>query len=123
MARLKKILYVEDDLDIQAIAKIALEDIGGFKVEICSSGIEAVELVEAFEPNILVLDVMMPVLDGPQTLSEIRKIKGFETMPAIFLTANVQPSEVSFLKEKGATLVISKPFDPMTLAEQIKAVL
>ena len=122
MSELKKILYVEDETDIQAVAKIALENVGGFTLEVCSSGAEALEKAPGFAPDLFLLDVMMPGMDGPATFQALRKLPGLENTPAIFMTAKVQPSEVESYKAMGAMEVIAKPFDPMTLSEQIKAV-
>ena len=110
---LRKILYVEDDLDIQAVAKMALEVVGGFTLKVCSSGQEALDAGEAFAPDLMILDVMMP---------ELRKLPGLETTPAIFMTAKVMPSDVVFYKELGAADVIAKPFDPMDLSIRIQEV-
>lgn len=120
MATLQKILYVEDELDIQVVARIALENVGGFKVKICSSGQEALDKVAAFAPDLLLLDVMMPGMDGPTTLKALRELPEATDIPALFMTAKVQPDEIAALKALGALEVIAKPFDPMTLAEQIE---
>ncbi|HHH37907.1 MAG TPA: response regulator [Epsilonproteobacteria bacterium] len=122
MIDIKKILYVEDEEDIQTIARIALEDIGGFTLEVCSSGEEALQKAEAFGPDLMLLDVMMPGLDGPATLASLRKIDALKDVPAIFMTAKVQPHEVEHFKSIGAVDVIAKPFDPMTLAQTLKEV-
>lgn len=118
---LQKILYVEDEPDIQAVARIALENVGGFILEICSSGFEALEKGPAFEPDLLLLDVMMPGMDGVSTLKELRKQPGLEKVPAMFMTAKVRPSEIEQLRKEGAIDVIPKPFDPMTLSENLKS--
>ena len=117
---LKRILYVEDEPDIQAVARIALEHVGGFIVEICNSGLEALARGPLFKPDLLLLDVMMPGMDGV-TLRELRKLPGLEAIPAMFMTAKVQPSEVAQLRKQGAIDVIPKPFDPMTLSENIRS--
>jgi len=122
MTTLKKILYVEDEPDIQVIAQIALEDVGGFTVQICGSGQEALEVFESFAPDMLLLDVMMPGMDGPSTLKAIREHPQGRDIPALFMTAKVQLSEIEEYKALGAVDVIPKPFDPMTLADQVKAV-
>jgi two-component system, OmpR family, response regulator len=119
--KLVRILYVEDEPDIQAVARIALESVGGFTVMICSSGPEALTKVDGFKPDLLLLDVMMPEMDGVSTLQEIRKLPSFAQTPAMFMTAKVQPQEVEQLLKQGAIDVIPKPFDPMTLAENIKS--
>ncbi len=120
--KLNKILYVEDELDIQTIAHIALEAIGGFTLKICSSGEDAIKQISAFQPDLILLDVMMPGLDGPATLKELRKIPEFANTPAIFMTAKVQATEVDNLRKHGAIDIIAKPFDPMTLAKTIQAI-
>lgn len=122
MSVLQKILYVEDEPDIQAVAKLALEMVGGFTVKICSSGEEALREAEAFAPDMILLDVMMPGLDGPNTLLGLRKIPSLAATPVAFMTAKVQPQEVASYKAMGARDVIPKPFDPMMLAEQVRKV-
>jgi len=121
-AQLAKILYVEDEPDIQAIAKLALETIGGFTLEVCSSGAEAIEKGPHFQPDLILMDVMMPGMDGPTTLTELRKDSKLHTTPVVFMTAKVQPQEIAEFKELGAVEVIAKPFDPMTLSEQISSI-
>ena len=122
MTSLQRILYVEDEPDIQAVAKLALEMVGGFEVKICSSGEEALVEAEAFAPQLLLLDVMMPGMDGPSTLAALRNIPTLAEVPAVFMTAKVQPSEVAHYKSLGALDVIAKPFDPMGLADEVKRI-
>jgi len=117
---IKKILHVEDDEDIQAIALIALETMGGFEVMQCSSGRDAVDKAPAFQPDLYLLDAMMPGMTGLETLAELRKDDSLGDVPAIFMTAKAQSSEVSEFLDSGALGVITKPFDPMTLADQIR---
>lgn len=119
---LKRILYVEDEPDIQVVARLALENIGGFTLKVCSSGNEAVSAAADFAPDMIVLDVMMPGLDGPTTLQELRKISSLADTPAVFMTAKVQPQEVAHYKRIGAIDVIVKPFDPITLSSSLAAV-
>lgn len=118
----KKVLYVEDEVDIQTIAQIALKDIGGFDVLVCSLGKEALEKAPNFNPDLILLDVMMPEMDGPKTFEELKKIDSLKDTPVIFMTAKVQPQEIKEYKNLGAIDVISKPFDPITLAETIKEI-
>jgi two-component system, OmpR family, response regulator len=122
MIELNKILYVEDEPDIQAVARIALETVGQLTLEICSSGQEALEKAAAFDPDLILLNVMMPGLDGPDTLLELRKLDGFTGKPVIFMTAKVMDSEVQRYLDLGAIGVIPKPFDPMGLAGQVKSI-
>ena len=119
---LKRILYVEDEADIQAVARLALEMVGGFTLEVCSSGKEALEKAPGFAPQLLLLDVMMPGMDGPATLTALRAQPGTAATPAIFMTAKVQPGEVAQYREQGAVDVIPKPFDPMTLSSTIEEI-
>ena len=114
-----KVLYAEDEPDIQMIARIALSDIGGMELCICNNGREAIDNILEFNPDMIILDVMMPVMDGPAALSEIRKIPGHANTPAIFMTAKSQRQEVESYLALGAIDVITKPFNPMTLASQI----
>lgn len=119
---LSRILYLEDEPDIQAIARIALEDIGGFVVEVCDSGEQALARAAAFTPDLMLLDVMMPDMDGPTTLRHLREDPALADIPVVFMTAKVQPQEIEALRAAGALDVIAKPFDPMTLARDLRAV-
>lgn len=118
-----KVLQVEDDLDIQEIARLSLETIGGFDVLQCSSGAQALEKAQAFAPDVLLLDVMMPEMSGDVVLGHLRNLDGLKETPAIFMTARAQKPEVEELKSLGAIDVILKPFDPMELPGQILAAL
>lgn len=117
---LTKILHVEDEVDIQEVAKMALEAVGGMDVKTCGDGEEALSVAPEFQPDLFLLDVMMPGMDGPETFLALQKLPGFENTPAIFMTAKVMEAEVERLKELGALGVIAKPFDPMTLTDQIR---
>ncbi len=117
--KLERILYVEDEPDIQEVARIALELAGGFTVKICSSGEEAVGIAVDYAPDLILLDVMMPGMDGPTTFQALRELAPLAETPVIFMTAKVQPNEVVQYKEMGAINVIPKPFDPMTLSSTI----
>ncbi|MCG6970503.1 MAG: response regulator [Gammaproteobacteria bacterium] len=116
------ILYVEDEDDIRAVAQIALDG-EGFELLPCASGQEALDRASDTAPDVILLDVMMPGMDGPTTLSQLRKIPHLANTPAIFMTAKVQPAEIAQLKSLGALDVIAKPFDPMGLADQLRAIL
>jgi len=122
MQPLERILYAEDESDIQQVASLALEVVGGFTLKTCNSGLEAVNEIEAFAPQLLLFDVMMPEMDGPTALAKIREIEAYKDTPAIFMTAKVQPAEVQQYLDMGAVDVIPKPFDPMTLATQIQEI-
>ena len=119
---LDKILYVEDDPDIQAIAVMVLDAISGFTLEPCSSGSEALSKAVDFNPDLILLDVMMPGMDGPETLHALRQLPELANKPVVFMTAKVQPQEVQGYLDLGAVGVIAKPFDPMTLADQLREI-
>lgn len=117
---LTRVVYVEDEPDIQAIVRIALEAIGGMQVAVFSSGQEAIARAAEVQPQLLVLDVMMPGLDGPGTLRLLREQSALRDVPAIFMTAKAQPQEIAALQQQGAIAVVSKPFDPMQLAAELR---
>ncbi len=119
---LKNILYVEDEADIRAVARLALEAVGGFSVTICSSGAEALERAPDVRPDLILLDVMMPGMDGVDTLRALRDLPETATTPVIFMTAKAQQSEIRNFRELGALDVIPKPFDPMALSDQIRKI-
>jgi len=116
-----KLLYVEDEADIREVAEYALED-EGFDIVFCESGEKALESVDNFTPDVILLDVMMPGMDGPTTLKKLRECPPLVDTPVIFLTAKVQPNEVQSFIDMGAVDVIPKPFDPMTLADTIRKI-
>lgn len=116
---LNKILYVEDDPTIAELAQMVLTAFGGFDVRHCASGAEAIAAFSGFAPQMLLLDVMMPEMDGPQTLQNIRSMPGGDDVPAVFMTARVQVHERESYMQLGAVGVIPKPFDPVTLSDQI----
>lgn len=115
MAQLQKIMMVEDDPDIQVVASLALEAVGGFEVVVCSGGLEALDRVDAFAPDLVVLDVMMPGMDGPTVLKHLRERPATAHLPVVFMTAKAQAHEIALYKEMGALDVVTKPFDPMML--------
>lgn len=122
MSDVLRVLYVEDDPDIRQVAEFALED-EGFELIICESGQIALDKAPGVGVDLLLLDVMMPGLDGPTTLQKLRAMPHLADTPAIFMTAKVQPAEVAQYRAMGALGVISKPFEPMTLAAQIRGLL
>ena len=119
---LNTILYVEDEADIRTVAQLALETVGGFTLTVCSSGEEAVQVGPSSRPDLILLDVMMPGMDGPTTLAALRKDPALADTPVMFMTAKVQPSEIQQYRDLGALDVIAKPFDPMTLADQVRGI-
>ena len=122
MTELTRILHVDDEPDIQAVTALALEVLGGFTVESCGSGAEALERAESFRPDLIILDVMMPGMDGPATLQELRQRPSLAEVPVIFMTAKVQTQEVEHYLGLGASGVITKPFDPESLSGEVAAI-
>src|SRR5258705_12837509 len=119
---LTRILYVEDEPDIRSIATMALEMVGGFQVIACESGPDALAKAPASNADLLLLDVMMPGMDGPATLRALRETFAMGETPVIFMTAKVQPSEVAEYRALGALDVLAKPFDPMRISEEIRRI-
>ncbi|MFT3931687.1 MAG: response regulator [Spongiibacteraceae bacterium] len=117
---LQNILYVEDEPDIQRIVKLALELVAGMRVINCSSGMEAIARAHEISIDLILLDVMMPQMDGPTTLSRLREIPSLKDTPVVFMTAKAHPGEVAHFKSLGARDVIAKPFDPMKLADTLR---
>lgn len=117
---LQRILLVEDEIDIQMVATMALEDIGGFEVEVCDSGLQALDRAPIFEPQLVLLDVMMPELDGLSTFEKMKKIPEIREIPVIFMTARAQQREMEEYRASGAIDVIVKPFDAMTLSDTVR---
>ena len=122
MKEIKKILYAEDEDDIRITAKMALE-LEAWEILPCNSGRELLEKVSDVKPDLILLDVMMPEMDGPTTFMELKKQPDTASIPVIFMTAKTQAKEIARYEELGAVGVITKPFDPMTLTSQIKQLL
>lgn len=117
-----RILHVEDDPDIQEIARLSLETLGGLTVLQCGSGQDALAQAEVFGPDIFLLDVMMPGLTGPDTLRKLRQIDALAGVPAIFMTSiNMAQASAEDIRTLSIG-AIQKPFDPVTLADQIRKI-
>lgn len=116
---LKKILYLEDDEMISEVAIMTLEDIGNFEVKHYFSGKDALQNVVSDAPQLLLFDMMMPEMDGVETLKKMREIPEVKDIPVIFMTAKVQSHEQEVYVKLGAIGVIEKPFDPMKLSDLI----
>ena len=116
---MNRVLHVEDEPDIREVALMALEMVGGLTVGQAGSGREALAQAQSFAPDIILMDVMMPGMDGPSTLLELRKCPQTASIPVIFMTAKVQSQEVERYRALGAMGMIAKPFDPMALPGQI----
>ena len=117
--KLKSILYVEDDLHMRTTAKLVLEVIGRFEVRDCSSGREALLAARDFQPDLILLDVMMPELDGIETLAMLRRMPHLADTPALFVTARTGPEDIARYAEAGAFGVIPKPLAPLGLAGRL----
>lgn len=117
----ERILYIEDEPNIQAVARMALEDVGGFTVEVAGSGREGLALAKSFSPDLILLDAMMPGLDGFGTFRALMADPSTRSIPVVFMTAKVQSHEVASYLDLGALAVIPKPFDPITLSDEIRA--
>ena len=115
-----RVLHVDDDDDIRVITKLAFSLDEGFELEQCSSGAEALERARATPPDLLLLDMVMPGMDGAQTWERMKSECGLSATPTIFMSARAEQEFARKLLEKGATAVITKPFDPMTLCSQIR---
>lgn len=117
-APLSRILVVDDEPDLRSLLRLCLAEVGGYQVQVCGSGEEALQHLDRDPYDLVLMDVMMPDLDGPSTLTTLRG-RGVH-IPIVFLTAKVHPSEVAHLVSLGALGVIGKPFDPMTLAQEVR---
>jgi CheY-like chemotaxis protein len=119
---LLRICYVEDDDDIQRIARLALERVGKMQVSIIGDPTTAIDGILAFKPDLVLLDWMMPVMDGPTLLKRMRETAGLRDMPVVFITAKASHRELEELRSMGAAGVLSKPFSPKDLPEQLRAI-
>lgn len=114
------VLYVDDEPDIREIAAMALELDGDMAVTPCASGEEALASVKAARPDLVLLDVMMPGLDGPGTLARLREMAEGRDLPVVFITAKAGSRDAERFMSFGAIGVIAKPFDPMGLAAEVR---
>jgi CheY-like chemotaxis protein len=120
MDDLQRVMCVEDDPDIRMILEFSLGRLGGYQVKLCASGLEALDQVKFFVPQLVLLDVMMPEMSGPETLQHLREMESMRGVPIVFLTAKAMQDEVEALLEHGATGIIVKPFDPVSLPKDIR---
>ncbi|WP_426209948.1 response regulator [Massilia sp. TWP1-3-3] len=116
---LKSILYVEDDLHVRTTAKLVMEVIGKFDVRDCSSGREALLAARDFAPDLILLDVLMPELDGVTTLAMLRRMPHLAHVPALFVTGLTSEADIARYMDAGAIGVIPKPVLPMRLTGQL----
>jgi len=119
----EKILMIDDEDDIRTVAQMSLQTVGGFQVLLASGGEEGLEMLEREKPDLILLDVMMPGIDGPGTLKRLKENPETAHIPVVFLTAKAQQMELEELKSMGAAGVLTKPFDPMKLPELVRGYL
>ena len=122
MGELTRVLHVDDDEDIRTIANLALEAVGKLTVCACDGGPDAIAKAPGFRPDLFLLDYMMPGMDGEETARQLHAIPELAQVPVVFMTARVQGDMPQNLLDRGAIGVISKPFDPMTLADQLRKI-
>jgi CheY-like chemotaxis protein len=118
-----KVLIIDDEDDIRSVLALSLGVLGGAEVVEAGSGLSGVDLAAVEKPDVILLDMMMPDLDGPATLKLLRDTPATSAIPVIFLTARAMKSEVDRAKEMGAKGLLTKPFDPTALAAQVRAIL
>jgi CheY-like chemotaxis protein len=119
---LERICYVEDDLDIQRIVRMSLERVGKMTVEIVTDPATAIAVMTAFKPDLVMLDWMMPGMDGPTLFREMKKRPEVAGLPVVFITAKAAQRDLDELKNLGAAGTISKPFSPKDLPDQLRAI-
>ena len=119
---LNRICYVEDDEDIQKIVRMSLERIGKMTVEVVGDPMQAIEAIKAFKPELVMLDWMMPGMDGPTLFRKMKELPEVSALPVVFITAKASQRELDELRSLGAAGTISKPFSPRDLPEQLRAI-
>jgi two-component system OmpR family response regulator len=117
---LKRIMYVDDDPDLQKIVQLGLERGGGFTVKVCGSGEEAIREIPGFQPDLLLLDVVMPDMSGPKTLETMQGMPELPAVPVVFLTSKIGESQLQQYKNMGALGVIKKPLEFKRLADHVR---
>ncbi|MEZ4298742.1 MAG: response regulator [Polyangiaceae bacterium] len=123
MVAIEKVMMVDDEPHIRRIGELSLKGVGKWTVVLAGSGKEALEIARRERPDVILLDVMMPGMDGPATLASLRESDETSGIPVIFLTAKAQRHEVERYRKLGAAGVLTKPFDPMTLPSEVRAIL
>ncbi len=118
--KLEKLLIVDDDEDIITVAKYSLVEEKDFSVRYLNSGMRAIQEAKVFHPDLILLDVMMPTMDGITTLKELRKFPELANTPVIFFTAKIQKNELDNYKTLGIIGIIHKPFNPLTFPQTIR---
>jgi CheY-like chemotaxis protein len=122
MAELKKILYAEDEPDVQTVVELTVQTMSDYEIKICDNGKILLDCVRDYNPDLILLDVMMPEMDGTTTFKHLQENEDTKRYPVIFMTAKAQLHEVEQFKEMGAIGIITKPFNPITLCDEIKSI-
>ena len=118
-----KVLVIDDEEDVRFVVRLSLGRVGGMTVVEAASGAEGIGLAESERPDVILLDMMMPAMDGTATYRALRANAETASIPVVFLTAKAAAGEVQRLRDLGARGVVLKPFDPMTLASDIRTIL
>jgi CheY-like chemotaxis protein len=116
---MRRILIIDDEDDIREVASLSLEATAGWQVTTASSGAQGIQVARAYQPDAILMDVMMPGVDGPTTFKQMQQTPEISHIPVILLTAKVQGIDKRRFADLGVAAVLFKPFDPLTLAEQI----
>jgi len=119
---LSRVLIVEDDPDIQMLAGMSLKDLGGLEIRTANDGQQALELLDEWRPDLVLMDVMMPNLTGPETLEKLKANDTTSQIPVVLMTAKSERDQVVLYRAMGAAAVIVKPFEPLTLADHLRAI-
>lgn len=119
---LQRILLADDEPDILEISRIALESVGGYEVAVCGTGRELLDRLPDVKPDLIIVDVLMPGMSGPEVFDELRRMPEYATIPVVYLTGVIAENEIEALLDSGVADVILKPFDPMTLADRVGAI-
>jgi len=117
-----RICYVEDDEDIQRIVRMSLERIGKMTVTVVGDPTKAIDAIVEFKPDLVMLDWMMPVMDGPTVFRHMKTRPETSSLPVVFITAKAAQRDLDELKALGAAGTISKPFSPKDLPDQLRAI-
>ncbi len=115
-------MLIDDDENMNVVMKLALETVGGWQLEICLSGKEAIEKVSSFQPDLILLDAVMPDMSGPETLQALRKIPTLSQIPVLFISGKNRDELLEEVKFLGACGVLRKPFNPLTLKDSIQKI-
>lgn len=118
-----KVLLIDDEEDIRKVGRLSLEAVGHFETAVAASAREGFDLARTSRPDLILMDMMMPDIDGITALAELKSIPELNGIPVIFMTAKAQSSEIAFYLERGAIGVVKKPFDPMALPSAITAIM